>query len=126
MKKSDSYNRLFASFLVFWLGVCQAPGAETEDPLFQVSPVPLTTEAQRRQNIPGGEGFQLVMTIAYAPSNPQTVYLGSDTSQVWKSLDGGKSWRPVNGGYKSVGSRSLFVHPRNEDLVFSAGSHGTA
>lgn len=91
---------------------------------FRVSPVPLTSEAQRKQGVPGGEGFQMVMTIEYAPSNPLIVYLASDTSQVWKSIDGGRSWSPKNNGYAALGSRSLFVHPHNENIVFSAGSLG--
>ena len=91
---------------------------------FKVEPLPLTTTKQKDKGIPGGEGFQLVMTIAYASSNPSIVYMGSDTSQVWKSIDGGASWLPKNQGYLALGSRSLFVLPDNDKIVFSAASLG--
>ncbi|MCU7848064.1 MAG: hypothetical protein KZQ89_08660 [Candidatus Thiodiazotropha sp. (ex Lucinoma kastoroae)] len=100
--------------------------AAADTPLFQVSPIPLRTAAQKNASVAGGEGFQLVMAIAYAPSDSNIVYMGSDTSQVWKSKDGGQSWDIVNNGYLSLGSRSLFVHPGNPDLVFSAGTLGKA
>ncbi|MCU7859967.1 MAG: hypothetical protein KZQ86_09095, partial [Candidatus Thiodiazotropha sp. (ex Lucinoma kastoroae)] len=91
---------------------------------FKITPLPLTTVAQKKSQIAGGEGFQMVMAIAYAPSDPSIVYMGSDTSQVWKSFDSGRSWHIINNDYIAQGTRSLFVHPNNSDLVFSAGSHG--
>ncbi|MCU7918325.1 MAG: hypothetical protein KZQ95_08185 [Candidatus Thiodiazotropha sp. (ex Epidulcina cf. delphinae)] len=66
----------------------------------------------------------MVMAIAYAPSTPDIIYLGSDTSQVWKSLDSGQSWAPINNDYIAMGARSLFVHPQNHNIVFSAATLG--
>lgn len=93
-------------------------------PGFSSISLPLTMESQRKQGIPGGEGFQMVMSIVYSSSNPSVVFLASDTSQVWKSIDSGKSWAPRNNGYVALGSRSLFVHPLDENVVFSAASLG--
>ena len=88
-------------------------------------PVPLTTKVQNIAGVTGGEGFQMVMAIVYAPSNPNIVYAGSDTSQVWKSMDGGRNWKkPANSGFDANGARSLFVYPKNENLVLAAGFLG--
>jgi len=52
--------------------------------------MPLRTPEQKSAGLPGGEGMQQIYDLAYSPSNPSIVYLGVDTSQVWKSIDGGK------------------------------------
>lgn len=119
------FARAVASLALTGIGLL-ANGIHAREPSFDIAPLPITTAAQREQGVAGGEGFQLVMAIAYAPSNPDIVYLGSDTSQVWKSTDGGSSWRPYNKGYQSIGSRSLFVHPANENILFSAGTIGAS
>ncbi len=86
--------------------------------------LPLTTEAQRKMGIKGGEGFQQVTDIVYAPSNPKIVYLCSDTSQVWKSVDGGHSWKMCHRGFYAEAALSVAVDPFNADVVFAAGSLG--
>lgn len=83
--------------------------------------VPLTTLKQMRKGVSGGEGLQMVMDISYAPSNPMRAYLVSDTAQVWRSDDGGRSWKSKQAGFRSHGGRSLAVHPHNPDVVAVAG-----
>ena len=46
-------------------------------------PIPLTTVQQNNAGVAGGEGFQKVMCIVYAPSDPDIIYFGTDTAQVW-------------------------------------------
>ena len=84
--------------------------------------VPLRTAAQKVASLTGGEGMQMIFGIAYAPSNPQTVYLVNDTSFVWKSIDGGKTWAPKHKGALAKGGVSIAVDPNNENAVFVAGS----
>ncbi|MEK6568460.1 MAG: hypothetical protein AABZ27_06980, partial [Candidatus Omnitrophota bacterium] len=84
--------------------------------------VPLRTAAQKAASLTGGEGMQMIFGIAYAPSNPQTVYLVNDTSFVWKSIDGGKTWAPKHKGALAKGGVSIAVDPNNENAVFVAGS----
>jgi photosystem II stability/assembly factor-like uncharacterized protein len=86
--------------------------------------VPLQEASQKMRGITGGEGLQYVYAITYAPSNPSVVYLSTDTSQVWKSQDGGSSWEPRHKGFLSHGARSLMVDPHNPDIVFAAGFLG--
>lgn len=116
----ESGKHLLLAALVSLALPCSASGAMD----FEVSPVPLTSKEQLSKGIAGGEGFQQVMSIAYSPSNPATVYIGVDTSQVWKSTDSGKTWTTAGTGHYSIGSRSLFVLPTDADTVFSAGTLG--
>jgi len=85
--------------------------------------VPLTTAAQRHAGLAGGEGMQMIFGIAYAAANPNIVYMVSDTSQVWKSTDGGSTWQMKHKGFHANGGISLAVDPINENVVFVAGSN---
>jgi len=85
--------------------------------------VPLTTPAQRHAGLAGGEGMQMIFGIAYAAANPNIVYMVSDTSQVWKSTDGGSTWQMKHKGFHANGGISLAVDPINENVVFVAGSN---
>jgi photosystem II stability/assembly factor-like uncharacterized protein len=87
---------------------------------------PLASSAQREAGSFGGEGMQMVQAIAYAKSNPQTVYLVSDTSQVWKSTDGGNFWEMKHKGFLSNGGIAISVDPVNENIIYVAGSYGEA
>ena len=86
--------------------------------------VSIRTLNQKNAGLLGGEGMQSIQSIAYAPSNPQVVYLVSDTSQVWKSTDGGKIWNMKHKGFYANGGLSVAVDPLNENIAFVAGSIG--
>jgi photosystem II stability/assembly factor-like uncharacterized protein len=86
--------------------------------------IPIRTAFQRDAGLPGGEGFQMVMDISYAPSNPEIAYLAVDTTGVWKSIDSGKTWFRKSNGIFTNGVRSLLVDPRNPDIVYAAGFGG--
>ncbi|GAB60775.1 MAG: hypothetical protein DWB56_10525 [Candidatus Jettenia sp.] len=113
----------------------ESVGENTEDPYYanlsaeqlKLSPtewqqVPIRTAAQKAAGLMGGEGTQLIYTIAYAQSNPNMVYLTSDTSQIWKSEDGGTTWKMKKKGFPAKGGISLVVSPTNDKVVFVAGS----
>jgi len=85
--------------------------------------VPLRTAAMRDAGMAGGEGMQMIWGMSYAPSNPDVIYLCIDTSQVWKSVDAGKTWEMKNNGFLANGGVSLAVSPTDENLVFVAGSN---
>jgi len=89
---------------------------------FTWMPLPLTTEKQRDVLGVGGEGMQMIWGLEYAQTNPNILYLVSDTSQTWKSTDGGQSWKIKHVGFRSNGGISLKISPSDENVVFVAGS----
>lgn len=84
--------------------------------------IPLKTQAQSSAGLSGGEGFQMPFDIDYAPTNTNTVYMVVDTSQVWKSTDGGVTWGNKSVGFRATGGSSIAVSPFNENVVFVSGS----
>ncbi len=83
--------------------------------------LPLRSPAQLQAGLEGGEGFQMIQSMAYAQSNPETVYLVVDTSQVWKSTNGGSSWISKRNGFQANGGVSIGVDPKNENVIFVSG-----
>ncbi len=104
--------------LVTSFAVAQSHAAAWQD-------VPLTTAQQARDGVAGGEGFQQVLSIAYSEASPKIVYMGSDTTRVWKSKDGGAHWFPAAEGIDSTGACSVTVHPEKPEIVFAAGCLGS-
>jgi hypothetical protein len=51
--------------------------------------VPLRTAATQDAGLFGGDGFQQVYGLAFAPSNSDRVYASIDYDQIWRSNDGG-------------------------------------
>ena len=70
------------------------------------------------------EGFQMTHALTYAPSDPSIVYLCTDTSQAWRSSDGGETWEHTGSGMATNGCRSLAVDPVNPRRVLAAGFLG--
>lgn len=86
--------------------------------------LPLTTKRMRESGFAGGDGFQYVHAMVYAPSNPKIAYLSVDQSGVWRSDDGGRSWEPKFKGFSAYGARSIAVDPLNPLVVVAAGFLG--
>ncbi|HAK94155.1 MAG TPA: hypothetical protein DCM87_03905 [Planctomycetes bacterium] len=58
---------------------------------------PLRSESQARAELPGGGGGARVQAIAWCPSDPTRVVIGTDRNGVWFSDDGGATLRPARG-----------------------------
>lgn len=84
--------------------------------------VPLRTTAQVKAGIAGGEGGQVIFTMRVSPSNPNYIYMATDTSRVWASTDGGFSWKNKPNGFLTKGAVSLAIDPNNYKVVLVAGS----
>ncbi|WP_347275231.1 hypothetical protein, partial [Candidatus Kuenenia sp.] len=84
------------------------------------------TAAQKTAGLSGGEGQQMIFGIAYAPSNPNIAYFVADTSQVWKSIDGGTSWQRKSNGFGATGGTSVVFDPTNADIAYVSGMNENA
>lgn len=110
------------AFALFFALIGLQAGQASAEPLWE--PVPLTGEAQYRAGIAGGEGFQYVHALVYAPGNPEIAYMSTDTSGIWRSDDGGRHWKPAMHDFIPYGARSLAVDPLNPEILLAAGFLG--
>lgn len=90
------------------------------------------TLPQKTLGIMGGEGWQMILSLTYAPSNPDIAYFSTDTNQIWKSINANAdphdvTWTRKGNGFFARGASSVVVHPTNPDFVLASGGrmHGT-
>lgn len=62
----------------------------------------------------------LFTSVAVDPVDPDTVYLGSDVSGIYKSTDSGESWRPQSTGLASLAIAGLLIDPANRERLWVA------
>ncbi|HSF81646.1 MAG TPA: hypothetical protein VLA49_10455 [Anaerolineales bacterium] len=67
------------------------------------------------QALPATQGLQ---ALAFAPSNPDVAYIGTNNSGVYKSTNGGLNWTAAGLSGKKVWS--LVVDPTNPQVVYAA------
>lgn len=65
---------------------------------------------------PGGEITHLLVH----PRNPQTLWAGTPTAGVFKSIDGGASWNPANQGLDRQDVQALAVAPGSPQILYAA------
>lgn len=108
---------------VLWIGFLlhSAVAGQTG---FEWRLMPLRTAAMQQAGLAGGDGFQQVMGLSFAPSDPSRVYAVIDCAQVWRSDDGGSHWTMATAGFRANGGVDLAVDPLNPEVVYVAGSQG--
>lgn len=66
-----------------------------------------------------------VKCLAVHPTDPQTVYAGSASGGVWKSIDGGESWNPLWDSEESLAIGALAIAPTNPNVIYAATGEWT-
>lgn len=72
---------------------------------------------------PGNIGGRL-RAILVDPSNPNTMYVGSASGGVWKSLDAGASWMPLDDFVPSLSIGCMAFHPGEPSIVYAGTGEG--
>ena len=67
--------------------------------------------------------YQLT-TVAFHPTDPDVVYVGTFPAGMFKTTDGGQSWREINVGWGNDGVFSLVFHPENPDIIYAGTYNG--
>lgn len=62
--------------------------------------------------------------LAVAPNTPSTIYVGTISSGIMKSTDGGKTWSDFNNGLPNAAIISLAVDPKDSRIVFAGTESG--
>ena len=58
-----------------------------------------------------------LLSMAFAPSDANIAYLGTNAAGVFKSLDGGNSWAPTSWINQKVWS--IAIHPQNPNIIYA-------
>ncbi len=62
--------------------------------------------------------------VIVAPTNRQTLYVGSEGGGVFKSLDGGDHWFAVNSGLADLSILGLAMDPAQPSVLYACGPSG--
>jgi photosystem II stability/assembly factor-like uncharacterized protein len=61
-----------------------------------------------------------VFCLTIDPNNYDIIWAGTQSQRgFFKSTDGGQTWQPINSGLKNLYVGSLFMHPRNPDILLA-------
>ncbi len=67
--------------------------------------------------------YQLT-TVAFHPTDPDVVYVGTFPAGMFKTTDGGQSWREINVGWGNDGVFSLVFHPEDPGIIYAGTYNG--
>lgn len=71
----------------------------------------------------GPVGGKHVLSLAINPKNTSVLYAGTSDG-VFKSIDGGASWNPANGGPIHLYAKTLVIDPSNPSVLYVSGFSG--
>ena len=79
----------------------------------QVGPdnVPIQSNGDKR-------GIGRVNTVAFHPTDPNTLYIGAPAGGFWKSNDGGQSWASSTDFLTNLGVSDIAINPNNPDEIY--------
>jgi photosystem II stability/assembly factor-like uncharacterized protein len=61
-----------------------------------------------------------VNCVAFHPTNPDILWIGTPGGGVWKSINGGKSWLPISDNLSTLCISHIAVNPVNPDVLYIA------
>jgi photosystem II stability/assembly factor-like uncharacterized protein len=74
------------------------------------------------QSISGTNGSAIgigrVDRIAFHPTNPNILYIGTPSGGLWKSTNGGSSWTPLTDNFPSVSVSGIVVSHANPNTIY--------
>ena len=79
----------------------------------QVGPddVPLTGSGTKR-------GIGRVNSIAFHPTDPNTIYIGAPAGGFWKSTDNGQNWTTTTDFLTNLGVSDIAINPNNTNEIY--------
>ncbi len=64
------------------------------------------------------KGIGRIDKIAFHPTNPNVMYVGSPHGGLFYSIDGGNSWVPRSSNLPSLGIAGIAIDPNNPDIIY--------
>lgn len=81
--------------------------------------LPIRSQEEFEQGLPGGQSEQFMHDMARSASNPDRIYLAHDMGGVWRTDDNGRTWNhTLCHGLHAVMYQSMEADPVNPDVVF--------
>ena len=79
----------------------------------QVGPndVPLQSNGDKR-------GIGRVNTVAFHPTDANTLFIGAPAGGLWKSVDGGLTWQTSTDFLTNLGVSDIAINPSNPDQIY--------
>ncbi len=75
----------------------------------------------------GYSGIGRINTVAFHPTDSNTIYVGSAAGSTWKTTDGGTTWVSLYDYLPALGVADIKINPLNPNTVYVAtgdGDHG--
>ena len=73
-----------------------------------------------------GHGMGRVNCVAFHPTNPDILWIGTPGGGVWKTYNSGKDWEPLTDFLPTLAVSNIAVDPKNPDIVYmSSGDFDT-
>ena len=91
------------------------------------TPVPAPTAIPLAwKRLYGGLEFarDTVTAIVLDPTDPDVLYVGTESAGVYKSIDGGDSWSPIHNGLLRARVDSLFMDPNDPQVIYVGVRNG--
>ncbi|MCB0760311.1 MAG: T9SS type A sorting domain-containing protein [Flavobacteriales bacterium] len=76
---------------------------------------PILDDLTTREDI---NGVGRTSCVAFHPTNPDIIFVGTPAAGVWRSYDGGQSWETNTDNFLTLGVSALAFDPVNPDIVY--------
>ena len=78
----------------------------------QLGPVSLPANNTSQPN-----GMGRINGVAFHPTDPNIIYVGTPSGGLWKTTNGGNTWTVLTSSTPTLGVSSILVNPANPDLI---------
>ncbi|MBK7939881.1 MAG: hypothetical protein IPJ82_23600 [Lewinellaceae bacterium] len=65
---------------------------------------------------PTGKGR--INTVAFHPSDVNTLFIGSPSGGIWKSTNGGANWTSLSANIPYLGVSAILIHPSDPNIIY--------
>lgn len=66
-----------------------------------------------------------IVTGAFDPTNPNTIYIGPANGGVWKTTNGGLNWSPLTDQQASLSMGAIEIDPSNTNIIYAGTGEAT-
>ena len=79
----------------------------------------LVSPAEKEANIIGGDGDQQIRCLNISHADNNLVVMGSDTSGVWLTENGGEFWYNITGNMDRTNIADVLCHPTDKNVILA-------